>query len=405
MNGDIEAWLRGFVLGAEFLRQYPYYAFVLAKLLPVVDPSVAVMGVSAHGPRFYLHVNPEFFTAHPDCVKGVLLHEVHHLVLGHLTDLKFQGLAHPDLLELAMEMAANEYITVPLPGEPVRWEAFARFGLAANQSTIVRYERLVQARRDGFEPLDVPRAWVDQHLPNGVAALFPDAPSPAPGAHDRVRRLIADAVEEAHRDPGVKGGRLAGKVPGNLLEELAGTEKEPDRYMDWRAAIQMFVGLVRTPVHTYARPSRRCPEKVGVIPGRIYYPGQADHPALLVAIDTSGSMSAAELAEVARHLMLLRDLVTMTVVECDVRIQRVYPFSGAITAMLGRGGTDLRPVFTPEFLSQHRADGVIYFTDGWGPYPEQDPGIPTLWVLTKPVGFGCGWGEKAYFPSEGGVQP
>src|SRR3712207_8113548 len=49
----------------------------------------------------------------------------------------------------------------------------------------------------------------------------------------------------------------------------------------------------------------------------------------------------------------------------------------------GRGGTDLRPVFEAEFLAEHRPDGVIYFTDGQGPYPQEDPGVKALWVLTK----------------------
>lgn len=59
-----------------------------------------------------------------------------------------------------------------------------------------------------------------------------------------------------------------------------------------------------------------------------------------------------------------------------------------------RGGTDLRPVFQSKFLPEHRPDGIIYFTDGCGPCPEQDPGVRTLWILTKPIPFPCTWGEK-----------
>jgi hypothetical protein len=39
---------------------------------------------------------------------------------------------------------------------------------------------------------------------------------------------------------------------------------------------------------------------------------------------------------------------------------------------------------------------VIYFTDGLGPYPEEDPGVKTLWVLSKPMDFACPWGQKAH---------
>ena len=38
----------------------------------------------------------------------------------------------------------------------------------------------------------------------------------------------------------------------------------------------------------------------------------------------------------------------------------------------------------------------IYFTDGEGPFPPDDPGVKTLWVLSKPWEFACPWGKKAH---------
>lgn len=76
-------------------------------------------------------------------------------------------------------------------------------------------------------------------------------------------------------------------------------------------------------------------------------------------------------------------------------IQRCYPFDGNVTSVQGRGGTDLRPVFHRDFLGEHRPDGVVYFTDGDGPFPKQSPGVRALWVLTKDTPFACPWGERA----------
>ena len=42
------------------------------------------------------------------------------------------------------------------------------------------------------------------------------------------------------------------------------------------------------------------------------------------------------------------------------------------------------------------ADGVVYFTDGQGPFPAQPPAVPTLWVLSKEEPFACPWGARAY---------
>ncbi len=90
----------------------------------------------------------------------------------------------------------------------------------------------------------------------------------------------------------------------------------------------------------------------------------------------------------------MRSLSDITIAECDTEISRVYPFTGRITSVVGRGGTDLCPVFEPDFLREHRPNGVVYFTDGLGPYPTHDPGVRTLWVLTKDVGFPCPWGKR-----------
>src|ERR1700722_3249676 len=105
---EVSAFLDGFVRDPAFLAKYPYYAAALARFHPVADPSVARMAVSFFDGRFYLHVNVDPFLAEPQYLRGVLLHEVHHVVLGHLVHPKFADAAEPELMDLALEMSANE---------------------------------------------------------------------------------------------------------------------------------------------------------------------------------------------------------------------------------------------------------------------------------------------------------
>lgn len=396
---DLRPWLEHFVRDAGFLDRYPYYAHVLAGLHPVADPSVPAMGVSLHGVpgrggRYYLHVNVSEFLREPQFLIGVLLHEVHHIVLGHLAHPKFFGASQPDLMQIAQETSANEHIDVPLPS-PVLWQHFERFGLRAGQSTIERYEKLCAARAEGKEPV-VKRdtKLVDDHS-------WQEASTPPPGGVQQTKQMIERARDEGREDAErASAGRpesatIAGHTPEELLMSLVGVTDAPEVTIDWRAALRAFVAQARAPVHTWSRPSRRFPNRIGELPGRTYQLRGIARPALVVAIDTSLSMTAGELAEVARQLRPLSELARLIIVECDADIARVYPFAGTLDNVKGRGGTDLRPIFEPRFLRAQGADGVIYFTDGDGPFPDAPPHIPTLWMLTKPNDFLCPWGRRA----------
>lgn len=386
----VAAWLDAFLRDPTFLERYPCYAAILARLAPVADPSVHRMAVSLYGGRFFLHVNVDAFVREPAFLRGVLLHEVHHVALGHLCDPKFADPDEPELMDLALEMSANEYIEEPLP-DPIRWQPYAPIGLRGGQSTLERYDLLVRASREG------------KLTPRGGAAVDDHRvlrrPTREPGAVEQTRQLLLRAVEEAEalEDGGPpQAGLIAGKAPGRLIEELTGVLGPRSCFLDWKTALRMFVAHARAPVHTYARPNRRFPGRVGEVPGRTYAPRAIAKPSLLVAIDTSMSMRRDELEEIARQLEVMSEGARITVAECDTEITRVYAFEGRIEQVAGRGGTDLRPVFAREFLGGRGVSGVVYFTDGAGPTPDEPPPLPVLWVLTKPLEFTCRWGERAW---------
>ncbi|MEW6741586.1 MAG: VWA-like domain-containing protein [Planctomycetota bacterium] len=392
--------------GEAFRQRYPYYAGVLSRMLPTADEQVPVMAVSLRSGTLRLHVNLGYFRSNPSFAPGVLLHEVHHVILGHLHHHRFRGAAHPDLMELATEISANEHIHEPLPGKPITWESYVEIGMRPRQSTMERYRLLVAAREKG--ELEAPGGtFVDHHqVPGGISALvWPD--EDGNGAGDEhgslglLQSLLADVMREVEVKLDLSGagetgqpspaGRLAGMTVGEFLQQLSVVEAPRRSPIDWRSALRLFMSCDRRPEATYARPNRRFPTRVGEIPGTIWRPSD---PHLLVAIDTSGSMSTGELEEIGRQLCTLRKLARITIAECDVAITRVYPFRDGLSSVMGRGGTDLRPVFARAFLNRYRPDGIAYFTDGCGPYPETYPGIRTLWVLTKPTFFPCPWGRR-----------
>jgi predicted metal-dependent peptidase len=401
MKDRLQAVL-GVLSEPAFLDRYPYYAAVLARVDAVIDPTVSSMGVSLHGRRFYLHVNPDYFVRAPQFLRGILLHEVHHIVLGHLSNPRLTDAAHLELMELAKEVSANEYIEEPLP-DPITWQALARYGLRPGQSTRERYEKLLQAQTAQPQAFRPEPRYVDDHTPSqrGRGQTIPGA--------DPARALVQDAIAAAGEQREGEGGSpkrglLAGRTPGRLLEELGGYADQPTVPFDWRTALSMFVAARRAPAHRWGRPSRRFPTRIGEVPGRIYVARAIERPRLLIALDTSLSITDTELAEVARQLRVVAEHVDLVVAQVDTEVAHVGPFTGLLPRVHGRGGTDLRPVFHPAFLGAHDVAGVVYFTDGQGPFPPQPPAVPTLWVLSKDEPFACPWGARAYL-LPGGGQP
>jgi predicted metal-dependent peptidase len=129
---------------------------------------------------------------------------------------------------------------------------------------------------------------------------------------------------------------------------------------------------------------------VGVVPGRVRRPGKAR---VLAVIDTSASISTADLAEISAELKRMSRSHEVVVAECDAEIQACYPYGGPICQVHGRGNTDLRPPLQPSFLNTVRPDVIVYFTDGHGPAPERPPRPPVIWCLIEGGKIPATWGR------------
>ena len=93
-------WFEAMLDETGFLQRYPHYAGVLARMIPVATNSVEAMAVCLRrwddrGSTVQLLVNLDFFEKNPQYRAGVLLHEIQHVLLGHLTEIKFHAVYDP----------------------------------------------------------------------------------------------------------------------------------------------------------------------------------------------------------------------------------------------------------------------------------------------------------------------
>jgi hypothetical protein len=118
---------------------------------------------------------------------------------------------------------------------------------------------------------------------------------------------------------------------------------------------------------------------------------------ILIAIDTSGSMSKLQLGCIQSFLERLLQLgVYGTTLDFDTDVQKVRcmdsleaPTPAGLNNSLirfGRGGTDLRAPFRWLETSQECFRLIVVITDGEGIMPESAPDLPVVWidVLMRP---------------------
>lgn len=108
-----------------------------------------------------------------------------------------------------------------------------------------------------------------------------------------------------------------------------------------------------------------------------------------IAIDTSGSMSASEIAAgVAEIRSVCEQFQDYTIhyYQCDDGIQQyieLNPYSEVPNKIRGRGGTSFVPVFKDIKKKGLIISCLAYFTDMMGTFPEEGPEYPTIWVSTS----------------------
>ena len=213
-----------------------------------------------------------------------------------------------------------------------------------------------------------------------------DAESEAQDAAEQAEadRATAKQVEEALRQGGLLAGRFGVKLPRVVTESL-----EP--VVDWRRELREFVtSVIRgTDELTWRTFNRRR------IVDDIYFPStESETPTeLTVAIDTSGSIGAQQLNELAAELAsicstLQPDRVRVLWWDTKVHGEQVFT-SGDYDALrkllkpVGGGGTRVSCVSEYINAKNLKSDCVIVFTDG---FVELDikwsMSVPTLWLVT-----------------------
>lgn len=371
------------------MLRHPYLASALARLSILKVDGAWCTTMATDG--FNIFVHPPFVEeTTEEHLIGVLAHEVLHVVLGHIDRRQKRD---REAWNIAIDHATNLMLVAlgfSLPGRPYYdpkyqgmtaediYDSLYGGSAKANPGRRLKASRKrkalsnskQQSNPGGFdvhlEPDDLHGAWARSQ---GFPSL---------AERRRLRAIWASDLKSA----------LPGRVAGDLTEEI---EKAGAAEINWPAVLQRFVSGLRRDDYRLFPPNKRHIWR-GILLPSLGTPGPSH---IVAAIDTSGSMDRKLLGAVLAELDGVRSIsqAALTLIECDAEIKAVSTYEPWDVPHLdfsrrkfrGRGGTDFRPPF--EWVRRcpdqglPPADALIYLTDGFGPFPEQPPFHPTLWVM------------------------
>ena len=421
-----------------FTMQEPYYGILLSAMHRFPTDKIDTMGVCRSGNVFKLGYNPDFI-ADKDLptLMAMLKHECIHIAFNvfSMFDNDATCDAEQALRNIAADMEANSYIDwsntkgiTPVFAKDFNWQD--------KLGTIEYYKRVTQTNdqqqaqaQDPQQPCNggqggqqgssgrsrnKPQNQQNQPQPsqsdpgqNDEGEDESDGQGDGQGTNPSNQQLSQQMQQEAEKsfddhsmwpkglsedqmedlkqaiddlclfaaEEVEKGcGKLPGEMEGRI--KIIREKKKPKPITNWKKYFRRYIGNEFSDQikKSRKRESKRFPDAAGNRHRRKSH--------ILVAIDTSGSVSMPEYREFFGQLKTMKD-ITFHVVECDTKIQFEYDFNGMIRETLhGGGGTSFYPPIQMYLDNRRKYEGIIYFTDGYCEIPNITP-KEMLWVVSS----------------------
>ncbi len=413
-NNLTAAELATFDLGPHLVNlmwDEPFFAAMLRDITKTETESIPTAGVLARDGQLQMWWNRSFVAGlGAKRVKGLLKHEVYHLVFEHTTTRKNT----PHLIHnYATDLAINSLIPedeLPegglIPGKALTLSEEARGKMS--QDAIDRFER-ISAKIESLPPM-MSSEWYFGELmsddqfredmepqggqggePGGEGGGEGEPKDGVPGTMDdhggwdegemseAEKELVKGKVKQALKEAVAKCDS-SGKW-GSVGAEMRGTLRAMcSNEVDWRKVLRNFCGMSQraNKSRTMKRINRKYPY--------IHSGRKIGHSAnVAVYVDQSGSVDDDALALLYAELNQLARKVTFTFIPFDSSVDTENEFvwkrgSKAILTRYRCGGTNFVAVAEHANNNRHRFDGYIVMTDG----EAADPGVSRLrraWVI------------------------
>lgn len=407
----------------RLLVKSPFYGLFCLSLPKNITRSIPTLCVSKNGINCQLNINPDFWAEHTDDEQIALLeHELSHICLQHMfisdsfTDQKLFNIAADAEINSYIENLPKDAVTAAALGQKMGIHVENGLG-TKNYYELIQQQQQQQATNpqkpcnggkggsspqsqqpqdqqssptekeegqypeeflDDFSPVDSHDTWKEfKNIPEATQQLMVN----------NLNSILKSTAEEIEKNRGT--------IPANLTEKIEKLREKKPEVFNWKAYFRRLLGSIYDVNirSTRRKVSKRFEDAAGI--------QHKKKVSILVAIDTSGSVSQKELQEFFSEIeYVYKTGARITILECDTRINSIVEYDGKkIPEIKGRGGTDFNPPV--DYYKEHRKEyaSLVYFTDGEAPLPTNRP-TGMVWVISS-VGYHQDYPGKAiYIPKE-----
>ncbi len=353
----------------------PFYGIFLIGMQKEFNKSIATAGVGKHGIGMRLVVNPDFFgelsEAHQ---QGLLKHELLHIAFGHL--IMADRYPNKKLFNIAADIEINQYIDDNmLPAGGLTLDTFKNEIVLPRKAGTDKYYKLLQEKmnEDGTSYCESLQSILDQM--DGDSQYDHKLWDEVTDLPEAEKKLVQKQYEHQMKQTAEEIQKKHGTLPGELAEIIERLFKvEPPKF-NWKQYLKRFISNA-SKVYT-KKLRRKYNKRYSANPGLKIK--RRNH--VLVGVDTSGSVSSAELVEFMNELYHMHKTGNqITVAQFDTELTSVEDFNPKKNWNIkGRGGTCFQPVTDHYNDPKNKYSAFICLTDGEAPNPDNCP-QNALWV-------------------------
>lgn len=377
----------------KLLIENPFYGLFLLGLSKATETSVPTACVRKRGINCELVINPDYWESLDDTQQlNLLMHEIYHIVFQHMFLWPF--FSDKNLLNVAADAEVNSYLTNLDDSyiTPSIWS------LPSKQGTKYYYENIPKPPSSQQQQSGGGGNTGSQENNSGLPQTKDDHSTwgnDFSGCSDAEKQLITNQINSQIKVAAEQTQKMRGTTPLELQAIIDALFTPKPRIFDWKSYFRRILGSIYdiNIKKTRRKESIRFPEAAGI--------KHKKKVSILVAIDTSGSVSNKEVQDFFSEITHIYKIgAKITILECDAKISAQYEYTGKWDGKIhGRGGTDFQPVI--DFYRDHQKEysSLVYFTDGECRLPKNTP-KDTIWVITSEGAIQDYPGKTIYIPKD-----